>query len=168
MGAALESLGDKGDREPTAIRWQQQTPLKNLFYALYMISKNLKSSSTWFNPCFSPRRVFLLLYVESVYLLLSISEANTCVNFVCNNFYMLTYCTCYITLCWQYPWDMHVESWKQLLKLKSSYVLLQCLYLESIALWVNSYAKLFHTCLESTIYEKLLLIWFSVYSLSIC
>ena len=60
-----------------------------------------------------------------------------------------------------YPWDMHVESWKQLLKLKSSYVLLQCLYFESIALLVNSYAKLFDACLESTIHEKFLLIWFS-------
>ena len=27
-------------------------------------------------------------------------------------------------------------------------------YLESIALWVNSYAKLFDACLESTIHEK--------------
>ena len=41
-----------------------------------------------------------------------------------------------------YPWDMHVESWKQLLKLKSSFVLLRCLYFEFIALWVNSYARL--------------------------
>ena len=39
MGAALESLGDKGDRVPTAIRWQQQTPLKNLFYAIYKLLK---------------------------------------------------------------------------------------------------------------------------------
>ena len=34
-------------------------------------------------------------------------------------------------------------------------------YLESIALWVNSYAKLFDAYLESTIHEKFLLIWFS-------
>ena len=33
--------------------------------------------------------------------------------------------------------------------------------LESIALWVNSYAKLLDACLESTIHEKFLLIWFS-------
>ena len=130
MGAALESLVDKGVRVPTTIRWQQQTPLKTLFFLCSLYDfKNLKSSSTWFNPCFPLRRAFLLLYVESVYLLLSISEANTCVNFVCINSYMLTYCTCYITLCSQYPWDIHVESWKQLLKLKSFYVLLQWLLL---------------------------------------
>ena len=61
MGASLESLGDKGDRVPTAIRWQQQTPLKHLLYALYMFSK-LKSSSTWFNPCFPLRRAYTFLY----------------------------------------------------------------------------------------------------------
>ena len=51
------------------------------FYTLYAF-KNLKSSSTWFNPCFPLRRAYLLLYVESVYLLISILEGNTCVNFV--------------------------------------------------------------------------------------
>lgn len=50
-------------------------------YSLYAF-KNLKSSSIWFNPCFPLRRAYLLLYVESVYLLLSILESNTCVNFV--------------------------------------------------------------------------------------
>ena len=104
---------------------------------------------------------FFYFYVESVFLLLSVSEANTCVNFVCNNFYMLVYCTYYIALCWLYPWDIYVESWKPVLKLKSSYVLIDAFYLESIALWVNSYAKLFDACLESTIHEKFLLIWFS-------
>ena len=74
---------------------------------------------------------------------------------------MLVYCTYYIALCWQYPWDIYVESWKPVLKLKSSYVLIDAFYLESIALWVNSYAKLFDACLESTIHEKFLLIWFS-------
>ena len=38
---------------------------------------------------------------------------------------------------------------------------LNTFYLEPIALWVNSYAKLFDACLESTIHEKFLLIWFS-------
>ena len=38
---------------------------------------------------------------------------------------------------------------------------LNTFYLESIALWVNSYAKLFDACLKSTIHEKFLLIWFS-------
>ena len=38
---------------------------------------------------------------------------------------------------------------------------LNTFYLESIALWVNSYVKLFDACLESTIHEKFLLIWFS-------
>ena len=62
MGAALESLVDKGVvRVPITIRWQQQTALKTLFlYSLYAF-KNLKSSSTWFNPCFPLRRACLLL-----------------------------------------------------------------------------------------------------------
>ena len=42
----------------------------------------LRSSSTCLYPCFPLRRAYLLLYVESVYLLLSIPEANTCVNCV--------------------------------------------------------------------------------------
>ena len=141
MGAALESLPGKGVRVPTTIRWQQQTPLKTLLLCSLYDFKNLKSSSTWFNPCFPLRRAFLLLYVVLVYLLPSILEANTCVNCAL----ILTYlhiCIHHITLCWQYPWDMHVESWKQPLKLISSFVLLLCLYYELIALWVNSCARL--------------------------
>ena len=42
----------------------------------------LRSSSTCLYPCFPLRRAYLLLYVDSVYLLLSIPEANTCVNCV--------------------------------------------------------------------------------------
>ena len=61
----------------------------------------------------------------------------------------------------KYPWDIYVESWNRVLKLKSLYVLIDAFYLEFIALWVNSYAKLFDACLESTIHEKFLLIWFS-------
>ena len=65
-------------------------------YTLFMLSKNLKSSSTWFNPCFPLRRAYLLLYVESIYVLLSILEANTCVNFVHHFLYVcllhLLYC----------------------------------------------------------------------------
>ena len=41
-----------------------------------------------------------------------------------------------------------------MLKLNSSFVLIEYLLLETIALWVNTYAKLFDACLESTIHEK--------------
>ena len=60
-----------------------------------------------------------------------------------------------------YPWDIHVTSWKQMLKLNHPLCCFNAFYFESIALWVNSYAKLFDACLESTIHEKFLLIWFS-------
>ena len=40
-------------------------------------------------------------------------------------------------------------------------------YFESIALWVNSYARLIDACLESTIHEKSLLYDSVVYSLSL-
>ena len=40
------------------------------------------SSRTCLYPCFPLRRAYLLLYVESVYLLLSVPEANPCVNCV--------------------------------------------------------------------------------------
>ena len=56
--------------------------LSKLYFMLSLWFQNLESSSTWFNPCFPLRRAFLLLYVQSVYLLLSILEANTCVNCV--------------------------------------------------------------------------------------
>ena len=103
--------------------------------------------------------IFILNAIEvlKIYILRDVTR----VNFVCNNFYMLVYCTYYIALCWQYPWDIFVESWKPVLKLKSSYVLIDAFYLEYFALWVNSYAKLFYACLESTIHEKVLLIWLS-------
>ena len=122
----FEGLSGKGVRVPTTIRWQQQTPLKTLLlWSLY----DFKNSSTWFNPCFPLRRAFLLLYVESVYLLLSILEANTCVN--CVHWFLHTCLFAFIILLCvdNYPWDIHVESWKQLLKLKSSFVLLQNLIL---------------------------------------
>ena len=60
-----------------------------------------------------------------------------------------------------YPWDIHVTSWKQMLKLNHPLCCFNAFYFESIALWVTSYAKLFDACLESTIHEKFLLIWFS-------
>ena len=81
------------------------------------------------NPCFPLRRAFLLLYVESVYLLLSILEANTCVNCVHWFLHACLFALIILLCVDNYPWDIHVESWKQLLKLKSSYVLLQCLLL---------------------------------------
>ena len=98
--------------------------------------QNLKSPSTWFNPCFPLRRAFLLLYVESVYLLPSILEANTCVNCALILTYLLI-CIHHITLCWQLSMRYTCWSWKQPLKLISSFVLLQCLYFEFIALWVT-------------------------------
>ena len=91
--------------------------------------ENLKSSSTWFNPCFPLRRAYLLRYVESVYLLLSILEANTCVNFVCIDSYMFTYCTCYIALCWQLSMRYTCYKLKAIAETLSSFVLLQCLLL---------------------------------------
>ena len=44
--------------------------------------QNLKSSSTWFNSCFPLRRVYLLLYCWVSLPILSILEANTCINCV--------------------------------------------------------------------------------------
>ena len=111
--------------------------------------------------CFPLWRAYLLLLCwvsfPTSFCLRSKHLCQLCVH----NFYMLVYCTYYISLCWQYPWDIYVESWKPVLKLKSFYVLIDAFYLESITLWVNSYAKLFDACLESTIHEKFLLIWFS-------
>ena len=75
---------------------------------------------------------------------------------------MLVYCTYYMLCVDKYPWDIYmlkVESncWN----LNFPLCWLKTFYLESIALWVNSYEKLFDACLESTIHEKFLLIWFS-------
>ena len=98
------------DKSFDAIRWHRQTPLsKFILYSLYVF-KTLKSSSTWFIPASLYEGPFFYFYVELVFLLLSVSEANTCVNFVCNNFYMLVYCTYYISLCWQYTWN--IICWK--------------------------------------------------------
>ena len=60
-----------------------------------------------------------------------------------------------------YPWDIHAESWNNCWNLNLPMCCFNAFYLESIVLWVNSYAKLFDACLESTIHEKFLLIWFS-------
>ena len=54
--------------------------------------------------------------VESVYLSPSTLRSKHLCE-LCIDSYILAYCTCYITLCWQYPWDIHVISWKQPLKL---------------------------------------------------
>jgi len=50
--------------------------------------------------------------VESVHLFLSTSRSKHLCE-LCIDSYILAYCTYYITLCWQYPWDIHVTSWKQ-------------------------------------------------------
>ena len=63
MGAALKSLFGRSHIVlfHFMIRWQLTNTTQNLyFYSLYDF-KNLKSSSTWFNPCFPLRRAFLLL-----------------------------------------------------------------------------------------------------------
>ena len=100
--------------------------------------------------------------VESVHLFLSISRSKHLCE-LCIDSYILAYCTYYITLCWQYPWDIDVTSWKQPLKLNLLYVAsIPLLWI--IALWVNSYARLIDACLESTIHEKSLLYDSVVYS----
>ena len=112
-------------------------------------------------PCFPLRRVFLLLLCwisfPTSFCLRSKHLCQLCVQ----QFLHASLLHLYIALCWQYPWDIYVESWKLVLQLKSSYVLIDAFYLETIALWVNSYAKLFYACLQSTIHEKFFLIWFS-------
>ena len=130
--------------------------------------KTLKSSSTWFIPASLCEGQFFYFYVESVFLLLSDSEANTCVNFVCNNFYMLVYCTYYIALCWQYPWDIYVESWKPVLKLKSSYVLIDAFYLESINYELTLVQNFFMHVLKVLFMKSFCLYDSVVYSLAIC
>ena len=161
MGAALRKSVWQGGKSSHYHSLTTTNTSQNFTFMLSIWFQNLKSSSTWFYPCFPLRRAILLLYVESVYLLPSILEANTCVNCALILTYLLI--ALIILLCVDnYPCDMHVESWKQLLKLVSSFVLLQCLYFEFIALWVNSYARPFDACLESTIHEKF------CYMLSIC
>ena len=112
-------------------------------------------------PCFPLRRAFLLLLCwVSFPTSFCLRSKHLCQ--LCASFLICLLIALIILLCVDnYPWDIHVESWKPVLKLKSSYVLIDAFYLESIALWVNSYAKLFDACLESTIHEKFLLIWFS-------
>ena len=132
-----------------------------ILYSLYDF-KNLKNSSTWFNPCFPLRRAFLLLFMLSQFTYFFLSQKQTRVSTLCASILICLLIALIILLCVDnYLWHIHVESWKKLLKLKSSYVLIDACYLEFIALWVNSYAKLFYACLESTIHEKFLLIWFS-------
>ena len=84
--------------------------------------------------------------VESVHLFLSTSRSKHLCE-LCIDSYILAYCTYYITLCWQYPWDIHVTSWKQPLKLNLPMCCFNTL-LWFIALWVNSYARLIDACLE--------------------
>jgi hypothetical protein len=84
--------------------------------------------------------------VESVHLFLSTSRSKHLCE-LCIDSYIFAYCTYYITLCWQYPWDIHVTSWKQPLKL-IFFCVASMLLLWIIALWVNSYARLIDACLE--------------------
>ena len=105
-------------------------------------------------PCFPLRRAFLLLLCwvsfPTSFCFRSKHLCQLCVQqFLHASLLHLLYCFVLII-----SMRIYVESWKPVLKLKSSYVLIDAFYLESIALWVNSYAKLFDACLESTIHEK--------------
>ena len=142
--------------------------LSKLIFTLYMISKTKKALAHDLISASLCEGSFFYFYVESVYLLLSILEANTSVNFAATIFICsyIALIICFVLTNIHEIYMLKVENncWNLNLPL----CWLNTFYLESIALWVNSYAKLFDACLESTIYEKLLLIWFSVYSLSIC
>jgi hypothetical protein len=103
---------------------------------------------------------FTLLLSQFTYSFLSLKQ--TLVSTLCATILICLLIALIILLCVDnYPWDIHVTSWKQLLKLYHPLCCFNVFYFESIALWVTSYAKLFDACLESTIHEKFLLIWFS-------
>ena len=137
--------------------------------ALPIFFKNLKSSSTWFNPCFPLRRAFLLLlcwvslptpfYVSSKHL------CQLCVHqFLYAYLLHLLYYFVLTIIHEIYMLKVESNCWN----LNLSLCCFNAFYLESIALWVNSYAKLFYACLESTIHKSFCSYDSVVYSLSIC
>ena len=125
--------------------------------------QNLKSSSTWFNPCFPLRRAILLLLLLSQFTYLSPpQEANTCVNCALIPTYL--HIALVILLCIdKYPWDMHVISWKQPLKLHlplccfNTFTLIYCFMSQLLC-------KTYWCLSWSTIHEKSLLYDSFVYS----
>ena len=84
-----------------------------IFYAISIWFQKLKSSSTWFNPCFPLRRAFLLLLCWVSFPIPSIFHKQTLVSTLLQHLLYATYWTYYIALCWQYPWDKYVESWSK-------------------------------------------------------
>ena len=106
---------------------------------------------------------FFYFYVESVYLLPSILEANTCVNCVhwFLHVYLLHLLYYFVLTIIHEIYMLQVESnrWNFIFLCVASMPLLWI-----IALWVNSYARLIDACLESTIHEKSLLYDSFVYS----
>ena len=132
---------------------------------LSLCFQNQSSSTNIAIDAFLFEGPFFYFYVESVYLLPSILEANTCVNCAL----ILTYlhiCIHHITLCWQL--SMRYACWK--LKATAETYIFLCVASMPL-LWIycfmsNSYASLIDACLESIIHEKSLLYDSFVYSLS--
>ena len=71
----------------------------------------------------SPQKLFCFYRLPTPFYLRSKHLCQLCASFLICLLIALIILLCVDN----YPWDKHVESWKQLLKLKSSYVLLQCL-----------------------------------------
>ena len=93
---------------------------------------------------------FFYFYIESVHLSLFTSRSKHLCE-LCIDSYILAYCTCYITLYWQYPWDIHVTSWKQPLKL---YLPLSCFNTSTLNLLLY----------ELTLMQDFLMLVFKYYS----
>ena len=117
MGAALGSPVGEVVSVPITIRWQQQTPLKTLLFMLSICFQNQSSSTNIAIDAFPLWRTILLLSMLSQFTYFSPpQETNTCVNCALIPTYLLI--ALIILLCINnYPWDIHVTSWKQPLKL---------------------------------------------------
>ena len=112
--------------------------------------------------------------VESVHLFLSTSRSKHLCE-LCIDSYILAYCTCYITLHWQYPWDIHVISWKQPLKLNLPLccfdaftmnlllyeltlmqdlliLVLKILFMKSLCYMIHLFTHVIHHCLDRCIH----------------
>ena len=110
MGAALESLVDKGLECPLPFVENNKHFSKHYFLCSLYAFKNLKSSSTWFNPGFPLRRAFLLLLCwVSLPTHFYIRSKHLCQ--LCGSFLICLLSALIILLCVDnYPWDIHVES----------------------------------------------------------
>ena len=67
--------------------------------------------------------------VESVHLFLSTSRSKHLCE-LCIDSYILAYCICYVTLCWQLSMRYTCYKLKATAETSSSFVLLQCFYFE--------------------------------------